>query len=321
MNKVTLNKNQFIPNNNFHYYNQNEEINLSQVNQKIKLDNNKRIFTQNKKNTEELLVKVFDPNEDFPLPEDYFLDDLNDASINFLKRTQKEEELLFQQKNTILDFEKDNDINNINIISNINIKPFDKNKKGTEIESNTNTNQIFHKEEIIYNLNVNNNSIFEKNYFDFGINRDWKNIILHEFKYINTYFFELKENKNFFFQENLLKEEKLNYISFLHLSNLNKENKDRLSYEDIIREYRLQKENVNNIISPPSDNMTTFLAVKLNNKNVIKLIKHFTRILLEKKNLYNLFMWVYTLLSFLQKPNSPSNSKVFPLRFMKYIEG
>ena len=59
---------------------------------------------------------------------------------------------------------------------------------------------------------------------------------------------------------------------------------------------------MNNIISPPSDNMTTFLAVKLNNKNVIKLIKHFTRILLEKKNLYNLFMWVYTLLSFLQKP-------------------
>jgi len=56
------------------------------------------------------------------------------------------------------------------------------------------------------------------------------------------------------------------------------------------------------MISSASDNMTTFLSVKYNNKNVIKLIKYFSRNLLEKKYIYNLFMRVYTLLSFLQKP-------------------
>jgi len=270
-NKITINN----PTNFF-----NKELNLNQVNQKIKLEKiNSNGINYKKNSSDELLVLAFDPDEEFPLPENYIIDELNEDSINFLRKA-KEEESNLQSKILQSDNIKDHKVDKI-------------------ISHDL---QIYQTEEVIFNINVNNNDVFEKNYIEFNININWKDIILHEFKYLNSFFSEAKSNKNIIIENHIFDEEQKDYFSFIHLSNLNQLKKQNLTSEDIIKEYKLQIENINNIKAPTSDNMTTFLALKLNNKNIIKLIKHFSKQFTEKKNIYNILMWAYMLLSFLQLP-------------------
>lgn len=271
----------------------NESVNLNQVNQKIKLEKQKfNSFHNKQKNSEEeLLVQAFDPEEDFPLPENYIIDELNEESINFLKKAKEEEKFIeLKKKQTQLKAEK-------NLIENQSTTIL------SDKENKLRNHQIVQKEEIIYNINVNNRDIFAKNYTDFNISTEWKNIILHEFNYLNKYFSEIKANKNNYSLETYLTaEEQRDYHSYFHLSNLNKMNKQILSHDDIIKEFKLYRENINFIKAPVSDNMSLFLALKINNKNAIRLIKHFWKNLSEAHNVYNILMWIYMLLSFLQMP-------------------
>lgn len=310
-NKRTPNKKGDNKNNNNTIYISNESvINLNQVNQKIKLEKQKQnsFYNKQKNNAEELLVQAFDPEEDFPLPENYVIDEVNEESINFLKRAKDEEKKLELNTKT-----KKQELLT------------EKTKQTDIVEKNSNKiPQIFQREEIIYNLNVNNKDIFAKNYNDFKISADWKKIILHEFNYLNSFFSNAKANKSLYSLEAYIcAEAQKDFYTHLHLQNLNKSNKQFLTHEEIIKEFKLHNENINNIKAPASDNMSLFLALKLNNKNCIRLIKHFGKNLPQARNVYDLLMWIYMLISFLQLPLvDDDNSVLYGLNktLKKFIE-
>lgn len=295
---------------------------------KNNLQNFPKLKSINNKQEDELLVKAFDPDDNIPIPDNYMLDELNDDSINFLRKSKAEEIIITASKLSKSVIEKQNITNydynsnsngnifsNISVINKIDTKYVDNTQEGVPQASIT---KIIDKQEFMFSINVNNEKLIEQSYRDFNIQQDWKNIILYEFKYLSGYYAELKATyKNCAFDNILEQEQQININNYSHILNLNNLGKDFLIHEDVIKEFKLYREHIKSILYPSSDNLSTFLALKLNNKNLIKLIKHFEKNLIlinnENVNMYNALIWVYMLLSFLQLPLVDDDNSVLYL--------
>jgi hypothetical protein len=70
---------------------------------------------------EEVMERAFDADEETPLPEDYILDEINDQSIDYLKKVSKQREILDNkfEKNTQIEFEFNTNVNNLSDFENL----------------------------------------------------------------------------------------------------------------------------------------------------------------------------------------------------------
>jgi hypothetical protein len=71
---------------------------------------------------EEIMERAFDVDEEVPLPEDYILDEINDQSVDYLKKVSKQREALdnkFFEKNSQIEYEFNTNVNNSNEFENL----------------------------------------------------------------------------------------------------------------------------------------------------------------------------------------------------------
>lgn len=234
---------------------------------------------------DELLQRAFDADEDTPIPEDYVLDEIHERSIDFLKAVDKERKLMEM-------------------------------KSGKAFVKNENVKGI----DIVYSLNVDNNSKFAENYERLGINRNWINEIIREFK--------------------------------IQLRNSSKDSQNtnngvkKMNFDEIINKYKLHKENLmqcggtfsSSRMSFPNDQINSELSAIITNKICIRLLLHFEKLFnsvvvngsssdedkTEKDSNYSyiIMLWIYSLLLMLKTPLvDDDNSALYSLNknIYKYL--
>ena len=83
---------------------------------------NNKSHTKYNELEEEIMERAFDVDEEVPLPEDYILDEINDQSVDYLKKVFKQREALdnkFFEKNSHIEFEFNTNVNNSNEFENL----------------------------------------------------------------------------------------------------------------------------------------------------------------------------------------------------------
>lgn len=142
-----------------------------------------------------------------------------------------------------------------------------------------NKNKKMNKEiQYEFNINVNNQNSFIEIYEKLNIKQEFITEVKNEFYFFKNYF---ETNEKY--------------------SKNNKSKELNLNVNEIVNKYRLQKENIKTIPFP-NDSILFFLSCNLTNRICIKLINLFEKLYFLNENKYNVLLWIYYMLLFIDTP-------------------